>query len=159
MASYRMTKVQDNGCTFYAILNEDSNQYFAGYSFMGSADWENHLEDAYWMGDDEAYQIMADLRSADEPAHSEVVPSCKEYLLKTSIEGEPINRVMTGKEIADLYDEDQLCGIYGEMKVYDITNEPVRISLLDLVEPILSHWEWMDREYRDYCEAERYGEV
>lgn len=71
MSKYTMTKVQDNGCTFYAIYNSEEMKYFAGYSFMGSADWESNLNDSYWMGDDEAYQIMADLEAADDHSETE----------------------------------------------------------------------------------------
>jgi hypothetical protein len=137
-------------------LHLGDGYYFAGYNFMGGVEWETDILSAYYMERDEAEQILSDLESADAPAEPE---QPKQYLLKTDIEGEPIAKVMTATEIATMYRDDQLCGIYGELKVYDITNEPVRISLLDLVEPIISHWEWMDREYRDYCEAERYGEV
>ena len=66
MSKYTMTKVQDNGCTFYAIYSEDEMKYFAGYDFMGSIDWVQNLNDAYWMSDDEAYQIMADLKDSDD---------------------------------------------------------------------------------------------
>ena len=57
-----------------------------------------------------------------------------------------------------IYGEDQLCGIYSDMEVWDVTGDPKRISLLDLVEPILENKRWMEREYRDYCENEAYGD-
>ena len=66
--NYTMTKVQENGCTFYAIYSENERKYFAGYDFMGSIDWVKILNDAYWMSDDQAYQIMADLNAAEESA-------------------------------------------------------------------------------------------
>lgn len=69
--NYTMTKVQENGCTFYAIYSETERKYFAGYDFMGSIDWVENLNDAYWMDDAEAYQIMADLKAAAEPAYPE----------------------------------------------------------------------------------------
>lgn len=80
----------------------------------------------------------------------------KVYLVKTSIEGTPVAYLKTEEEIADLYYEDQLCGIYGEIAVYDIEGEPKRVSLLDMVAPILENRRWMEQEYRDYCENERY---
>ena len=65
MTKYTLTKVQYQGFPYYAILNNDSMEYFAGYDFMGSATWEKHLDDCSWLLEDEAYQIKADLESAD----------------------------------------------------------------------------------------------
>lgn len=73
MANYTMIKIQKNGCTYYAISNEDSMEYFAGYDFMGSATWEKHLDDCSWLLEDEAYQIKADLESADADDSVETV--------------------------------------------------------------------------------------
>lgn len=148
-------EIVNNG-GIYAIYSSEESAFFAGYDFMGGVNWVKIPDVSCCMVREEAEQIVSDLESADATAEPE---QPKQYLLKNDIEGEPIAKVMTATEIATMYRDDQLCGIYGEMKAYDITNEPVRISLLDLVEPIISHWEWMDREYRDYCEAERYGEV
>ena len=81
----------------------------------------------------------------------------KQYLVKTDFDGEPINETMTASEVADLFEQDQLCGIYGDINVWDISGEePRRISMLALVEPILKNRRWMEQEYRDYCENERY---
>lgn len=156
MANYTLSKVQENGCTFYAIYSEDENRYFAGYDFMGSCDWEKNLTDAYWMDEVDAYQTTADLKAADE--EPEENPADKKYLFKSSIDGEQIISIETGRRIAEIYEQDQLCGIYGDMEVYDVTGEPKRISLLGLVEPILENKRWMEREYRDYCENEAYGD-
>jgi len=72
MENYTLTKIQDSGCTYYAIFNNDSMEYFAGYDFMGSATWEKHLDDCSWLLEDEAYQIKADLESADaDDQHAE----------------------------------------------------------------------------------------
>ena len=40
MTKYTLTKVQYQGFPYYAILNNDSMEYFAGYDFMGSVTWE-----------------------------------------------------------------------------------------------------------------------
>lgn len=77
----------------------------------------------------------------------------KQYLLKTRIEGEIYASIKTAREIADRYEDDQIAGIYDTMEVYDIEGEPTKISLLDLVSPILEHKHWMEQEYRDYCDA------
>lgn len=73
MANYTLTKIQDSGCTYYAIFNEDSREYFAGYDFMGSVTWEKRLDDCSWLLEDEAYQIKADLESADADDSGETV--------------------------------------------------------------------------------------
>jgi len=67
MANYTMQKIQDSGCTLCAIFNDGTREYFAGYDFMGSVDWVRDLQDARWMVESEAYQIKADLESADAP--------------------------------------------------------------------------------------------
>ena len=86
-------------------------------------------------------------------------PVKKEYLLKTVCEGIKQISIKTGKQIADIYEMDQIAGIYSHMEVWDVSGEqPVRISLIDLVEPILENKRWMEQEYRDYCENERYGD-
>ena len=156
MTKYTLTKVQNQGCTYYAIFNNDSMEYFAGYDFMGSVTWEKHLDDCSWLLEDEAYQIKADLESADADDQPKKI-TLKQYLVKTSINDEPINRIMTANEIVDLYEQDQLSGVYGEIKVWDITkDEPVRMDLLQMVEPVIAQRRWEEQEYRDYCENERY---
>jgi len=66
MANYTLVKIQENGCTLYAICNNaDTMEYFAGYDFMGSVEWVLDLRAARWMVESEAYQIKADLESAD----------------------------------------------------------------------------------------------
>lgn len=129
--------------------------YFAGYNWMGGCDWDTDVLGAYYMDIEEAQQIKSDLEAADEDP--EINPADKQYLVKTDIDGEPINKVMSGREVANLYEDDQLSGIYGDIRVWDISgDEPKRVSLIDLVDPILENKRWMEQEYRDYCENERY---
>lgn len=73
MTNYTLVKIQENGCTLYAIHNEGTMEYFAGYDFMGSVDWVRDLQDARWMVESEAYQIKADLESADADDSGETV--------------------------------------------------------------------------------------
>lgn len=81
-------------------------------------------------------------------------PAGKQYLLKTFIENEIFYSVLTGREIADRYEENQIAGIYDSMTVWSLDGDnPERINLLDLVEPILENKRWMEHEYRDYCDA------
>lgn len=151
MAWYIIGDPDRNGKVY--IDDKEAGKVFNGYDFMGSATWEDYGGDAYWMDPEEAEQIIKDLEAADAPATPN--PADKQYLVKTDIDGEPINKVMTGREVADLYEQDQLCGVYGDIKVWDISeDEPKRINLIDLVDPILENQRWMEREYRDYCENE-----
>lgn len=159
MSKYTLTQVQENGCTFYAIRNNDDGKYFAGYDFMGSCDWVRELTDAYWMDDVDAYQTKADLDAADAPAGPKKDPAKEQYILKTMTDGETFVSVVTGKQIADIYETDQICGIYSDMQVWDFSgNQPVRVDLLNLVTPILDQKHWMEQEYRDYCDnVNEYG--
>lgn len=145
------------GETKYVIRNNDlpRKPYFVEYNFMGGVDWDTDVLAAYYMDLDEAEQIKADLEDADTPVGMN--PADKQYLVMTSIEDEPVNKIMKGWEVANLYEDDQLTGIYGDIKVWDISgDEPKRINLIDLVDPILENKRWMEQEYRDYCENERY---
>ena len=139
----------------FVIVSND--RYFAGYSFMGDDEWESDILSAYYCADlEEAEMIIHDLEAADEP--DEPDPADKQYLFKVKIEDEWIASVKTGKQIAEYYDEDQFCGICSEMQAWDISGDPKRISLLDLVEPILNQKRWMEQEYRDYCDnVNEYG--
>lgn len=145
------------GETRYIIINNElpNNPVFSGYDLMGSPEWNECELCAYFMDREEAETILDDLEAAEDEV--ETNPADKQYLVKTDIDGEPINRVMTGREVATLYEDDQLSGIYGDIKVWDISrDEPKRVSVIDLVDPILENKRWMEQEYRDYCENERY---
>ena len=81
----------------------------------------------------------------------------REYLLRTVCDGIRQSSIKTGKQIADIYDTDQIAGIYDSMTVIDLDTLK-EISLLDLVEPILDNKRWMEQEYRDYCDnVNEYG--
>jgi hypothetical protein len=140
----------------YAIYSSEESAFFAGYDFMGGVNWVKIPDVNCCMGMEEAKQIVLDLEAADEPEEN---PAKKQYLFKVWIEDELFISIKTGKQIADDYETDQIAGIYSKMEVWDVSGDPKRISLLDLVEPILENKRWMEQEYRDYCEAERYGEV
>ena len=134
------------------------DEYFTGYDFMGSANWTDSIlhKGVQEMDREEAKAVAEDLRLADD----EVVirdNADKLFLFKARIEGDLVASVETGKRIAEIYDEDQLCGIYGDMEVWDIETMK-QVSLLDLVEPFIAQKRWMEQEYRDYCENEAYGD-
>lgn len=138
----------------YAIMRKEDGYFFRGYDFMGSADWNEKYDPYENMTKDEAQQIISDLNSADEPC---VSPADKEYLLKTECDGIKQASIKTGKQIADIYDYDQLADIYSSLRVYDLDSLK-EISLLNLVEPILAQKRWMEQEYRDYCDnVSEYG--
>ena len=64
-----MTRYQietSNGKYFiFRFVGTDNREYFSGYDFMGSINWTSEPE--YEMDVAEAYQIIKDLESADEP--------------------------------------------------------------------------------------------
>ena len=76
----------------------------------------------------------------------------REYLLKTVCDGIRQSSIKTGRQIADIYETDQIACIYASMTVIDLDTLK-EISLLDLVEPILADKHWHEQEYRDYCDA------
>jgi hypothetical protein len=137
----------------YAIYSSEESAFFAGYDFMGGVNWVKIPDVNCCMGIEEAKQIVLDLEAADEPEEN---PAKKQYLFKVWIEDELFISIKTGKQIADDYETDQIAGIYSKMEVWDVSGDPKRISLLDLVEPILEGKRAMEQEYRDYCENERY---
>ena len=96
MANYTMQKIQDSDCTYYAIFNNDSMEYFAGYDFMGSATWEKHLDDCSWLLEDEAYQIKADLESADADDEQQA-PAFDQDEKSTGIKPETILRYLQAR--------------------------------------------------------------
>ena len=153
MTKYTVT-CKANGAKVARFLDDgiSSYEYFEGYDFMGNTLWSK--DEGLVMDLEEAEAIVEDLEAAEADLGEDL--SKKTFLVKTSIEDEPITSLMTGKEITKLYEDDQLAGVYGEIKVYDIEDEPKRINLLDLVAPILQNQRWMEQEYRDYCENERY---
>ena len=133
------------------------DEYFTGYDFMGSANWTDSIlhKSIREMDMEEAKQIAEDLQAADD-GESVKETADKRYLLRARIDDEKIASIETGKKIAEIYDQDQECGIYGDMEVWDLDTMK-KISLLDLVEPLIRQKCWMEQEYRDYCEAEQYG--
>ena len=79
----------------------------------------------------------------------------REYLLRSVCDGIKQSSIKTAREIADIYEMDQLADIYSSLEVFDLDTLQ-KVSLLDLVEPILKNKRWMEQEYRDYCDSERY---
>ena len=64
MAQYEIKQCVSMDYTFCLIRNAETDEYFAGYDFMGGQEWSNSLC-AYEMNEQEALQIKADLEAAD----------------------------------------------------------------------------------------------
>ena len=155
MKKYQITTVDFDGITAHVIQDTEDCVYFAGYDDMGSVDWVQFPEDSLGMELSEAQSIAHDLELADEPADP-CDPAKTEYLLKTVCEGIRQASVKTGRQIADIYETDQIAGIFSSMEVWDIRS--VKIDLYDLVDPILAQKRWMEQEYQAYCEnVNEYG--
>ena len=160
MSKYEIKTVHhsDGSDDTFVIYSFEESAFFAGYDFMGSVNWEKiPSTECELTEEDDPEQIVKDLEAADEPAEPEEDPAKKEYLLKIVCEDIKQASIKTGKQIADIYEMDQIAGIYSHMEVWDLDTMK-RISLLDLVEPILENKHWMEQEYRDYCENEAYGD-
>lgn len=157
MKNYEIKTVHhaDGSNDTFVIYSAEESAFFAGYDFMGSVNWVKiPSHDCELTEADDPWQIVDDLEAADEPIED---PATKEYLLKTVCEDIKQASIKTGKQIADIYEMDQIAGIYASMEVWDLDTMK-RISLLDLVEPILSNKRWMEQEYRDYCDnVNEYG--
>ena len=54
-----------NTTNMFTIKNKETGEYFDGYDFMGSIDWNPSRVSCKWMGYDEAYQILADLNAME----------------------------------------------------------------------------------------------
>ena len=155
MAKYEVRGYRMEGSTkLFYIMDTDKVAFFSGYSFMGDAEWTDSNVTAKWMELEEAEAIRKDLEASDDEPEQD--PATKQYLFKVWVEDELCISIETGKKIAEYYETDQYAGIYSKMEVWDVSGEPKRISLLDLVEPILENKRWMEQEYRDYCENEWY---
>lgn len=63
MSKYRIAEPDMNVKVW--IEDMEAGKVFNGYDFMGSIIWEDYGEDAYWMEQDEAETILADLEAAD----------------------------------------------------------------------------------------------
>ena len=154
MKNYEITNIRsmDNEVR-YLIYSHEENAFFAGYDAMGGVNWEKvPSPECELAEEDDPWQIVDDLEGADFEDNAD-----KEYLLKTVCDDIKQASVKTGKQIADIYEMDQIADIYASMEVWDLDTMK-RISLLDLVEPILANKRWMEQEYRDYCENEAYGD-
>ena len=64
MSKYEIVKYVSMDYTFYLIQNTETQEWFRGYDFMGSAEWSNKLC-AYELGEQEALQIKADLEAQE----------------------------------------------------------------------------------------------
>ena len=79
----------------------------------------------------------------------------KMYLIQTRCGDETFSNVMNEKKLADLYEDDQICGYLDEIIAFDLSDfgNPLRVDVYNVVQPILENKRWMEQEYRDYCDA------
>lgn len=135
----------------------ENREYFCGYDFMGSINWEKEPSAEYIIDKDEALSIINDLEAADEPTDD---PEKKQYFVQIRFDGETWNHMMTGRELADRYETNAEAGIGEEYAAFDVNSfgNPVRINVYELVHPIIERKRWMHQEYLDYCENEAYGD-
>jgi hypothetical protein len=138
----------------FAIYSSEESAFFAGYDFMGSVDWVKIPNIKCLMTKEEAEMIVSDLEAADEEFDQDD-PSKRDYLVQIRFEGEVFSKIMTGYELADRYETEAEAGIGEEYAAFDIRDfgNPVRVSVYDIVMPIIDHKRWMEQEYRDYCDA------
>lgn len=135
----------------FTIYSSEEAAFFAGYDFMGSVNWKKTpTKECMLTAEDDPWQIVKDLEAADDPEY----PADAQYLLRSVMDDEVFHNVLTGREIADRYETDQIAGIYNSMTVWKLDgDEPQKIRILDLVNPILENKRWMEQEYRDNCDA------
>lgn len=69
-------------------------QYFAGYDFMGSVNWDDFNHASRFDTMEEAIQIVSDLESADEPA--EPPRACAGYIIIQAIRLDPSHEIVIG---------------------------------------------------------------
>ena len=84
----------------------------------------------------------------------------KSYLVQIKLDGEITSKMMTERELADHWEMDDLAGIGCDYEAFNVDTfgKAVRVkNVYDIVKPVLDQKRWMEQEYRDYCEAERYG--
>lgn len=83
----------------------------------------------------------------------------KTYLVQIKFDDEVTSKMMTERELADHWEMDDLAGIGCEYRAFDVDTfgQVTPINVYDTVQEVLGQKRWMEQEYRDYCEAERYG--
>ena len=79
----------------------------------------------------------------------------KSYLVQITLDGESTSRMMTERELADRWEEDDLAGIGCEFAAFDVDTfgQVTPINVYDTVQEILKDKREMEQEYRDYCDA------
>jgi hypothetical protein len=56
-----------NGTKLYTVQDTETKEFFAGYDFMGSAEWVDSNVNAAWLELNDAEQIAADLEDSEAP--------------------------------------------------------------------------------------------
>ena len=102
MTNYTINHIEVDGHTYWTILNNDSNEYFNGYDFMGSVNWTPCVDICYWMSKEEAMEICRDLNLADEPAEPAKQDDPMMEMFQRALDAAVIDRDDYGHQWSDL---------------------------------------------------------
>lgn len=79
----------------------------------------------------------------------------KTYLVQITLDGETSSKMMTERELARHWENNDIAGIGYEYAAFDVSEfgkaEPVNVY--DIAQEVLGQIRWEQEEYRDYCEA------
>ncbi len=83
----------------------------------------------------------------------------KKYVVITTIEGEHDMHIKTEKELAELWENNQIAGYIDDISAYDyIDGKMTKVSVYDIATAYLSEREAIQREYEEYTEyVNEYG--
>ena len=83
----------------------------------------------------------------------------KKYLVQTMVDGELFSSIKTEKELAHHWETAYIADFDEESVAYDISmyDHPVKVSIEEIARPIIEQERWMQEEYYQYCQEERYN--
>ena len=81
----------------------------------------------------------------------------KTYMVQIKFDGEVSSKMMTARELAEHWEMDQIAGIGYTYAAFDVDTfgKAIPINVYKTVREELDRRDWMQQEYRDYCESER----
>lgn len=79
----------------------------------------------------------------------------KTYFVQIRFDGETISKMMTERELAHHWEENDIAGIGCEYAAFDVSEfgKAKPINVYDTVQEVLGQIRWEQQEFRDYCEA------
>ena len=85
----------------------------------------------------------------------------KKYFVIVDFDGELCESVKTEKELAELWETDDIAGIYTEIIAFEFNAETKameRVNVYDIAQAYLNQRNAIEAEYREYCEnVNEYG--